>query len=132
MPIIVDGAVEGYVVAQFVYTADAAALNRLSVPPDAFMLDEAFRTIFSDDRIDFDHLERFDIASLTAKLTEAANTRFGIDLIQDVLVEQFTFVTKDEVRAQAGATTPVPVVTPDNVGVEKIAEDNAPAGDAHH
>ena len=115
VPIIVDGAVEGYVVAQFVYTADAATLNKLSVPPDPFILDEAFRAIFSDDRIDFSHLERFDIASLTKTIRADVNTRFGTELIQDMLVEQFTFVTKDEVRAQAGASAPIPVTTADKL-----------------
>lgn len=113
VPIIANGAVDGYVVAQFVYTADAAALNSLSVPPDPFMLDEAFRAIFSDDRIDFSHLDRFDIAALTQTIRADVNARFGTELIQDVLVEQFTFVTKDEVRAQAGASAPIPVTTAD-------------------
>ena len=131
VPIIVAGAVEGYVVAQFVYTADAGELKRLSVPPDAFILDEAFRTIFSDERIAIDRLERFDVASLTTKVKEAANARFGIDLVQDVLVEQFTFVTKDEVRAQAGADAPVPVVTPDKGLHDKPADGASEAPAAH-
>ena len=126
VPILEAGMVAGYVVAQFVYTADAAALNRLSVPPDPFILDEAYRTIFSDERIDFHHLDRFDVASLTTKLKEHANTRFGIDLLQDVLVEQFTFVTKDEVRAQAGAEDSVPVVTPDSATARRIEQERAP------
>jgi hypothetical protein len=127
VPIIEQGAINGYVVAQFVYTADAAALKQLSVPPDAFILDEAFRTIFSDERIDFEHLERFDLASLTKNLATAVNARFGTDIVQDVLVEQFTFITKDEVRAQAGASTAIPVVTAD----ESIAgpEDAASSGE---
>lgn len=113
VPMIQDGEVTGYVIAQFVYTADAAVLNKLSVPPDAFILDEAFRTIFADERIDIAHLERFDLASLTTNLAAAVNTRFGTDLLQDVLIEQFTFVTKEEVRAQAGVSAPIPVVTAD-------------------
>ncbi len=113
VPIIVDGAIEGYVVAQFVYTADASLLNRLTVPPDPFMLDQAFRTIFSDERIDLERLERFDLASLTETLRTDVNARFGTDLVRDVLVEQFTYITKDEVRAQAGATANMPVLTAD-------------------
>lgn len=103
VPMIAEGAIKGYVVAQFVYTADAATLKKLSVPPDSFMLDEAFRTIFSDPRIDFEHLESFDLSALTGSLRESANARFGIDLIQDVLVEKFTFVTREEILAQESA-----------------------------
>jgi hypothetical protein len=125
VPIIVDGAINGYVVAQFVYTADAATLKQLSVPPDAFILDEAFRTIFSDERIDFENLERFDLASLTKNLATAVNTRFGSDILQDVLVEQFTFITKDEVRAQAGESAPIPVVTADESVPKPVDEESA-------
>lgn len=134
VPMIVDGSVEGYVVAQFVYTADATTLNKLSVPPDPFMLDEAFRAIFSDERIDVTHLERFDLAKLTDNIRTHANERFGADIIQDILVEQFTFVSKDEVRAQAGATAGVPVLTADESLVQKPeseGEGEAPAA-AHH
>ena len=132
VPILVDGAVEGYVVAQFVYTGDAATLNQLSVPPDPFILDEAFRTIFSDEHIDFAHLERFDIASLTEKIRTDVNARFGADLLQDMLVEQFTFVTKEEVRAQAGATADIPVVSAETVVPANPADAKAEAGqDAH-
>jgi hypothetical protein len=130
VPIIAAGAVKGYVVAQFVYTADAATLNKLSVPPDAFVLDEAFRTIYSDEHIDFDHLERFDLAALTKKLMAAANTRFGVDLIQDVLVQQFTYLSKDEVRAQAGITAPVPVVSASGA-LEDRAIPAEPKAEAH-
>ena len=128
VPIIADGGVKGYVVAQFVYTADAASLKQLSVPPDAFILDEAFRTIYDDDRIDFDHLDRFDLASLTTKLKEDANKRFGMDLLQDVLVQQFTFVTKDEVRAQAGETNAGPIVAADTA-LEPKPGDKAAEGE---
>jgi hypothetical protein len=127
IPILVDGAVKGYVVAQFVYTSDAAVQSKLPVPPDPFILDEAFRTIFADERIDFAHLERFDIASLTAKIKTDVNARFGGELIQDMLVEQFTFVTSEEVRAQTGARDESPVVSADHAA-EGAEGTPAPAG----
>jgi hypothetical protein len=131
VPILADGAVQGYVVAQFVYTSDAATLNALSVPPDAFVLDEAFRTIFSDEAIDFDHLERFDLAALTGQIRTHVNARYGTGLLQDMLVEQFTFVSTDEVRAQSGAKPRTPVMKADQALGER-GEDAARLGPAHH
>jgi hypothetical protein len=110
IPIIADGEVKGYVLAQFVFTADARTLGRLAVPPHPFILDEAFRTIYADERIDFDHLEKFDLGSLTRKIRESTNARFATDLIKDVLVEQFTFVSKAEVRAQGSGSGAGPVI----------------------
>ncbi len=116
VPIIDGGKIAGYVIAQFVYTADAQVQKKLSVPPDPFILDEAFRAVFDDEHIDFTHLERFDIAGLTKTIKEDVNKRFGGALIQDMLVEQFAFVSIDEVRAQAaGDVSQGPIVAADQV-----------------
>lgn len=134
VPMIADGGVQGYVVAQFVFTADAATLKGLSVPPGPFILDEAFRTIYADERIDFRHLEQFDLATLTHGIVERVNARFRTELVQDLLVEQFTYVSKDEVRSQAGAGGNSPVLSGEDAtghSVAKVAE-AAPAGAAAH
>jgi hypothetical protein len=131
VPIIIDGGVKGYVVAQFVYTADAKTLNKLSVPPDAFISDAAFRAIYEDDKIDVDHIERYDLAALTTKLKETANSRFGVALLQDVLVQQFTYVSKEEVRAQAGATADIPVLSAESTAAgEGVQTKPAHGGEA--
>ena len=98
VPMIKDGAVQGYVVAQFAYTIDAATLKRLTVPPEVFMVDEAFRTIYSDTNLDFQHLERYDIDKLKHDLMQKTNTRLKGDLIKDVLVEEFNYITKEDAQ----------------------------------
>jgi hypothetical protein len=126
IPILAEGKVAGYVVAQFVYTADAEVQNKLSVPPDPFILDEAFRAVFSDADIDFKHLDRFDIKGLTGKIRDDVNTRFGGPLIQDMLVEQFAFVSIAEVRAQeAGYASKGPVLSADQAVSPERQTDSA-------
>jgi hypothetical protein len=102
VPMIADNDVKGYVVAQFVYTADAKTLKKLSVPPQPFILDEAFRAIYSDHKIDFSHLDRYDLDGLKKTIVQNVNARFGANIVEDMLVEQFTYVSKEEVRAQSG------------------------------
>ena len=46
VPIVTAGSIRGYLIAQFVYTADGDLLRKLSVPPELFLTDEAFRTIY--------------------------------------------------------------------------------------
>jgi hypothetical protein len=113
VPMIADRDVQGYIVAQFVFTADARTLKQLSVPPNPFVLDEAFRAIYSDAKLDFGHLEKYDLDALKKKIVENVNARFESALIKDILVEQFTYVSKEEVRAQAGLSENGPVT---NVG----------------
>ena len=61
VPMIANGAVRGFIVAQFNYTVDAAKGKGTSISPEVFLLDEAFRAIYTDDHLDFLHLEKYDI-----------------------------------------------------------------------
>jgi hypothetical protein len=96
VPMISNGNVEGYIVAQFVYLADENSLHELSVPPDDFIADEAFRELYTSD-VDFNHLEKYDVERLTKVLAEKINHRLGKDVIQDILVAEFTYVPAHQV-----------------------------------
>jgi hypothetical protein len=96
VPMIAGGGVAGYVVAQFVYLIDPRALKQLSVPPDVFITDEAFRMLYVE-KVDFNHLEKYDVPALTKSLVKKVNQRLGGDIVKDVLVEQFNYVPKDEI-----------------------------------
>ena len=98
VPIIDGGKIRGYVVAEFVYTAKASLLKQLSVPPDVFLTDEAFRTIYGNRQVDFDNLEKYDLDTLRKSIAANVNIRFGSELIQDVLVEQFNYVPMSQIR----------------------------------
>jgi hypothetical protein len=95
VPILAKGELQGYVVAQFVFTSDSRVLSKLSVPPHAFIVDEAFRLIYGDIETDFTHLERVDLAALSKRIAENVNAHLQSDLIVDVLVEQFTYYSKE-------------------------------------
>ena len=88
---ITDGKVRGYIVAQFVYTIDSTTLRELAIPPNPFIVDEAFRTIFNDTSIDFDDLKTYDIDKLTTHIRDSVNERMQAKLVHDILVEEFSF-----------------------------------------
>lgn len=98
VPIIAGGAVEGYVVAQFVYTAETRKLRDLGVPPESFILDEAYAMIFSSPEIDFRNLRSFDMQAFLAEIARRVNRRLDAAIIRDMLVEEFNFVDKSQLR----------------------------------
>ena len=98
VPMIADGGVQGYVMAQFVFTADAGVLKNLSVQPEVFLQDEAFRALYSDEKLDFRHLEKYDITKLTKMLVEKVNQRLDMKLVKDVLVQEFNYVSRDDMK----------------------------------
>lgn len=97
VPILKDGALQGYVVANLVFTADADVLRSLSVPPHPFLVDEAFRLLYADKALDFKHLERYDLDGMTRHLRLAVNARIGDDVVKEVLVEEFNYFTRADV-----------------------------------
>ena len=92
VPRISDGKIQGYVLARFVFTVDAQAVRQLAVPPEVFVVDEAFRAIYGDDKLDFENLQKLDLSGLTQMITDRVNARVQPELVQETLVEQFDYV----------------------------------------
>ena len=91
VPRIKDGAVKGYAVMLLSYTVDLSEMRRAEMGPDSILVDEAFRYVYSDDTIDFDHLDRFDFAKMSKTLIHAVNARVKGDVLVDVGVQEFTY-----------------------------------------
>src|SRR5271154_5005194 len=84
VPRIKDGAIKGYAVMLLSYTVDLSALKTAAMAPDSILVDEAFRYVYSDDTIDFDHLDRFDFMKMSKALAGAVNARVKGDVVVDV------------------------------------------------
>lgn len=96
---IAEGAVQGYVIANLVFTADARTLRNLSVPIETFFIDETFRQVYSDEKLDFRKLSKYDVPALLANVKRKVNERMGAEIVRDVLVENFNFVSKSDIRS---------------------------------
>ena len=117
VPRIKDGVIKGYAVMMLSYTVDVNALKTAQLAPDSILVDEAFRYVYGDDTIDFDHLDRFDFAKMNKSLIHAVNARVQGDVLIDVSVQEFTYapyaethgkpsrLSPNNIRAGAGATS---------------------------
>ena len=99
IPIVAEGAVQGYVIANLVFTADAKTLREISVPPEAFIQDEVFRHVYSDETLDFKKLSRYNVNGMIANVREKINKRLGAEIVKEILVENFNFVDKSGIRS---------------------------------
>ena len=99
IPIVAEGAVQGYVIANLVFTADAKTLREISVPPEAFIQDEVFRHVYSDETLDFKKLSRYNVNGMIANVREKINKRLGAEIVKEILVENFNFVDKSDIRS---------------------------------
>ena len=98
VPMITDGRLRGYVVAKLVYTADARALAAFPVDPQTFVLDEAFRQIYTNGKVEFDKMSKYNLDDLTKAIKENVNKRLGSELIHDILVDEVNYVDKDSLK----------------------------------
>jgi len=99
IPIIAEGAVQGYVIANLVFTADSRTLRELPVPPEAFVQDEIFRHVYADESLDFRRLSRYNVNGMIAAVREKINKRLGAEIVKEILVENFNFIDKSDIRS---------------------------------
>ena len=102
VPMIGQGEVTGYVVAKLLFTADAHGLVELPIDPSAFVSDEAFRTFYTDARVEFGKVSRQNLDEILAAVRTRSNERIGLDLVQDVLVEQLDYVDRKSLVPPTG------------------------------
>jgi hypothetical protein len=95
VPMISDDRLRGYVVAKIVYTANAKDAGAFPLDPQPFVLDEAFRRIYTDGKIEFGHLAKYNLDQMTKSIKDAVNARLGVNLVNDVLIEELNYVDKD-------------------------------------
>lgn len=99
IPIIAEGAVQGYVLANLVFTADSKTLREISVPPEAFIQDEVFRHVYSDESLDFKRLSRYNVNGMISTVRDKINKRLGAEIVKEILVENFNFIDKSDIRS---------------------------------
>src|SRR5258707_15057313 len=88
----------GYVGAMPPSTADTKDLHAMSVDPQAFVTDEAFREIYSNGQVDFSHVEKYDLARLTDAIKTNVNQRLGTSLVHDILVLEINYIDKASLK----------------------------------
>jgi hypothetical protein len=98
VPVIRSGAIQGYVLAQFSFTAQGKALKVLPMKADVVVVDEAFKAIYSEDAFDFRNMKQHDLAGLAKRIVEGSNKRFATQVVEDVFFQEFSYVNKEGAR----------------------------------
>lgn len=98
VPIIADGAIQGYVVTQLTFSIDTNLLKQVTIKPEAILMDEAFKTIYAGETIDFQNIKKQDLPALLKTVGDNANRRLGAPMVQDVLIQELNYVPKAEAR----------------------------------
>lgn len=98
VPVVREGAVNGYFLARMVYTVEPDKAKRLSVPADLLLIDQVHTFLYANPQIDFSDRSEFDLNTFRNDLRDSINARVGEQLVHDVIIEQIDYLTKAEIR----------------------------------
>ncbi|RCW82245.1 hypothetical protein [Phyllobacterium bourgognense] len=99
VPIIVDNAVQGYVVSQLAYTLDHTVNASFKIPVSYFINDEIFSQFYGH-YSDVKNIQDVKFDDVKKSIIDGVNARFPQPLVKDLLVEQFNYITAKEIRDQ--------------------------------
>lgn len=98
IPIMSGDKVTGYVICQIAFLASAEKLKALPVKPDVFIFDAAYRSIYTKSGLDISQLKKESWPVFAKAVKDAVNARYGSEVLHDVLIEEFGFVSADASR----------------------------------
>lgn len=98
VPIMRGGDIIGYLILQLSFAVDRGLLAERKLDPLPFLIDAAFRVVFSRTDLDFRRLRSKDLEEITAAIAAESNARIGAELVRHVLLQQVNFVRKEDIR----------------------------------
>jgi hypothetical protein len=101
VPVLTDKGIVGYILARLVFTGEPEKLRKLSVPAETLFSDQLYTYLFANPALDFTQVKTLDLDALRNGIRDSINKRIGEDLINDVMVQQIDFLSKDEIRDNA-------------------------------
>ncbi len=104
VPIIANGAMQGYVLAQIALTVKRDLLKTLPQPPDLVVADSVFRTIYAEEQVDFKHLAKQDLDKLSKTILESVNARVGGPAVENVFIQELHYLNKQEAGVNLGTS----------------------------
>ncbi len=101
VPVIAKGGIQGFVITQIAVAAKPDLLKSLPQPPEFLLYDEAFKTIYAEEQIDFKKIEKLDLATLSRKICDNINKHAGAPVVEDVFIQELHYMTKQEASAES-------------------------------
>jgi hypothetical protein len=132
VPVLKQGGVVGYFLAQLVYTVEPERAKKLSVPAETLFSDELYTYLFANPGIDFTETKKLDLDQFRNGVREAINKRLGEELIHDVMIEQVDYLSKEEIRNNMLRRSLMGDKKPETGEAKSAAASEQPAGESAH
>lgn len=107
VPLIDDGELHGYAIVKLIYAVREKKLAANQERIAAHFRDAANRVLYAEEAKLLISKRKHDMGNLAVSVKAAVNTSLQTDLVEEVLFEQFNYVSRDQVRCvkrQAGSS----------------------------
>jgi hypothetical protein len=101
VPLIRDSSIGGYFLTKLVYTVQPDQMKKLSIPAEALITDQVYTYLYSNPQVDFTRKSTIDLDAFRNGIRDAINKRVGTELVNEVLIDQIDFLSKDDIRNNA-------------------------------
>ncbi len=101
VPVIAGGMLQGYILTEISVSAKSDLLKGLPQPPELLLSDEAFKTLYAEEQIDFKHIEKTDLTMLSHKIRDSINSRAGAAVAEDVFIQGLHYMSKHDASVDA-------------------------------
>ncbi|MBP2548033.1 hypothetical protein J2858_000926 [Neorhizobium galegae] len=101
VPVLANGAVQGYFITRISFLMDKAKVKGLHLPMTEMMTDELFTLLVGNRMVDLSDTKAFDLESFKTSIKTNLNKKLGEEYVLEPLVEQIDYLSKDDIRANA-------------------------------
>lgn len=127
IPVIGNGDVTGYFLTRISFMMDKEKVKGQTLPTTELMTDQLFTLLVGNKMVDIGNVSAFDVNDFREKIKTEMNARLGEGMVDQVLIEQLDYVSKDAARKAAdGGSKPMEMTTV--VEGEKVEEQPASSG----
>ena len=91
------GSVKGYLIVEPAMTYVAEG-KKMTQPLDLLLQDAVVGVLYSNEEIDTDRLEKFDLEKFRTDLRDKLNTKLKKEMVREVLIKRIDYLTVDEIR----------------------------------
>jgi len=99
VPVMVEGEVKGYLLVQLTYIMDKKIQSDIDLELAPFVNDAIFAEFFGA-YTDVSQIEKLHFEPSRQRIIDNVNQRFGALVLDDLLVQQFNFITVEKIREQ--------------------------------
>lgn len=126
VPVISDGMITGYFLGRFSFMMDKEQIKGQNLPMTELTTDQLFTLLVGDKMIDLGNPGAFDLETFRTRIKDQLNAKLGEGMVDEVLVEQLDFISKEDIRTNVAREGKRPVA-PTKIVEGVVVEEPKPA-----